>query len=173
MTVPFYKDVTLFEGEVKGSSGDKGVLSFLLHGKGVTVLDGTANPIHAVNAWMPVDLNTQEKAQLYLRFFTAAISGDGGNFRIVQDPAHLAWNVQADAQTKQTVVGQVTPLIVYPTDGQSWQAAGTVQYGKDLYRASFFVGSKGQVKMEGDTLVLSQLPISQDKYIEGVRYKVF
>lgn len=170
-TLPFYKDATLLEGEVEGESEQPGVLSFLLHRKGMTILDGTSNPIHRVNAWMPLDLSTQEKAQNYLQFFTAAISGEEGNFRIVQSPAQIEWDVQADESSKQSV--HVQALTVYPTDGLSWQATGTVQYGKNLYAANFMINSQGKVQMEDDTLMMAQLPISQNRYVEGVRYRGF
>lgn len=120
---------------------------------------------------MPLDLSTQEKAQNYLQFFTAAISGEEGNFRIVQSPAQIEWDVQADESSKQSV--HVQALTVYPTDGLSWQATGTVQYGKNLYAANFMIDSQGKVQMEDDTLMMAQLPISQNRYVEGVRYRGF
>ncbi|MBX3327838.1 MAG: hypothetical protein KF682_18245, partial [Nitrospira sp.] len=79
-----HQDVILFEGEARHSSGQVGVVSFLLHTKGITLLDGKADRIYALNVWNPAKIGTEEQAQTYLKLFTGSLTSEEGNFRILQ-----------------------------------------------------------------------------------------
>lgn len=167
-----HQDVVLFEGETQNPSGQVGVVSFLFHTKGITLLDGKADRIHGLNAWNPAMLRTKEQAQTYLKFFAGAFTSEEGNFRMLETIQDILWKVETDGTKHQELNGKVR-LLELRADGNSWKGTGVVQYGKDLFVSTFDLSANGQVKMVDDNPIGKNLPIAAVHYAGPLRYEMF
>ena len=138
LLLPFYDDVSLREAEISAPLGEPaGILAYLRHSKGVVLLDGTSAPIHAFNKSTVPILDTREKASAYLRFFTSAIQGDQGVFRLVDHASQLVWREAATLVDRQNLPGPMQPLVIEQVADGAWQAVSTLQYGDAISRRAF------------------------------------
>lgn len=167
-----HQDVVLFEGETKNASGQAGVISFLLHTKGITLLDGKADRLHALNAWNPVMIRTREQAQTYLKLFAGALTSEVGNFRILETYQEIVWKDETDRTKHQELNRKVKPLELRP-DGGAWRGTGVVQYGNHVFVSTFTLAANGKVKMADDDPIGKNLPIVSTRYAGPLRYETF
>lgn len=167
-----HEDAVLFEGETRDSSRQSGVVSFLLHKKGITLLDGKSDRLHALNAWSPVITRTKEQAETYLKLFVGSLIAEEGNFRILQTPEEIVWKDDTGKESHQEVVKKMKPLELQP-NGDSWKGTGVVQYGKHLFVSTFSLAPNGKVEMPDDDTIGENLPIAATRYAGSLRYERF
>lgn len=165
-----YQDVVLFEGETRDQSGQVGVMAFLLHTKGITLLDGNSEHIRRLNRVNPAVIQTQEQAKTYLKFFTGSITGEKGNFRIIETPQEVRWNNQKDSYHE--LVPKITPLDLAP-NGDTWKGTGVMQYGKQIFITILSLTVGGLVTMEDNQPIGKNLPIAATRYSGLLRHEEF
>jgi hypothetical protein len=173
----FYPGAKLCEGLVPAAgSGEASVFSFILLQDGtVTILDGTAAPVHELDENVPVALNTREQSESYLRFFAAAIFANGGNFRIVDGVDDPLWARDASESDKQRAAKYIRPLALNQLDDGRWKASATVQYGTALSSVVFYLDPNGEttkVEMSDDVTIVSNLPLRREAFNGPLRYEI-
>jgi hypothetical protein len=173
----FYPGAKLCEGLVPAAgSGEAGIFSFILLQDGtVTLLDGTAAPIHELDENVPVALDTRERSESYIRFFAAAIFANGGNFRIVDGVEDPLWARDASESDRQRAAKYIRPLALNQLDDGRWKANATVQYGTTLSSVVFYVDPTDdttKVEMTDDVTVASNLPLRREVFNGPLRYEI-
>jgi hypothetical protein len=173
----FYPGAKLCEGLVPAAgSGEASIFSFILLQDGtVTILDGTAAPIHELDENVPVALDTRERSESYIRFFAAAIFANGGNFRVVDGVEDPLWARDASESDKQRAAKYIRPLALNQLDDGRWKANATVQYGTALSSVVFYVDPTSdttKVAMTDDVTVASNLPLRREAFNGPLRYEI-
>lgn len=172
LSLSCHQDVVLFEGETRDQSGQAGVMAFLLHTKGVTLLDGSSDHIHRMNAINPPAIRTHAQVQTYLKLFTGAMTGEESNFRILETPQELVWKNETIKGSYHDLVRKITPLELRP-NGDTWTGTAVVQYGKYLFITTFVLTADGHVTMEDAHPIEEILPIAATRYTGLLRYDEF
>jgi hypothetical protein len=175
--LPFYPGAKLCEGLVPAAgSGEASIFSFILLPDGtVTLLDGTAPPVHHLDENVPVALDTREQVETYLRFFAAAIFANGGNFRIVDAVEDPLWARDASESDKQKAAKYIRPLALERLEDGRWKASATVQFGTALSSVIFYVdptGDTSKIEMADDVTVTSNLPLRREAFNGPLRYEI-
>lgn len=165
--LPFYRDVVLYEGQLDGSAG---LVTFLLHSGKVSVIDGKSDAILALNK-SQLSLDSDALAEAYLRFFSAAIQGSDGNFRIIDAANQLSWAGRATNADRAAVDAKLVPLSFTQRDDAGWEATATLGYANAVFKAEYRINRDGTVEMIQDMPLLTDLPIMPVKYGAGVRYE--
>lgn len=156
MLLPFYPGAELVEGLVPNT----GILTFIVLRDGdITLLNGTSPPIHELNAQVPILIDSQENAELYLKFFCFQVFGEEGDFRLIEVDNEIAWMKSVTPADKQRVIKKIKPLKLDKSGDELWKAEATVQYSDALFRAIFSIKKTGMVEMLEDTPLEVDLPI--------------
>jgi hypothetical protein len=177
LRLSFYPGAKLCEGLVPAvGSSDASIFSFIvLSDRTVKLLDGTVAPIHDLDADVPVMLNTKESAEAYLRFFSAAIFANGGNFRIIDASNDALWARDASEADKQKAEKYVRPLAVERLDDGRWKASATVQFGTALSSVVFYIDPNDdttKIKMSDDVTLASNLPLRREEFNGPLRHEI-
>ncbi|MGI8743887.1 MAG: hypothetical protein ACR2NN_15190 [Bryobacteraceae bacterium] len=180
LPVTFYPNAVLYEAEVRRGERESGIFDYVRSGRDVLVLDGTSNPIHDFNKKPVVDegvsrtllrLESLEQATQYVHFFTAAIGGESGTFRIIDSAADLPMPLTVPVSDRKNLDRVIMPLQVRQTGDGQWNAEATVRYGNSLrYAVLHLDGNPRQIpRMSADTSVGSEQPILTEHFVHGVR----
>lgn len=148
--LPFYETALLIR--VEDTRWLNGQYLYLIADKEeVHVLEGVSNPIHALNASVPIKL-TAENAAAYNRFFGFFVRGEEGPFYILTGrddpfwPHSLPDAVQLDLEAR--ILRCNTSLTPEPDGGYALDAV--VQYGQNFFQARYEIESSGRVSMMSD-----------------------
>ncbi len=98
---------------------------------------------------------------MYLKFFCAAITGEEGNFLIVEDESDIPWLSTATKEDKEITAGGITPLKISKTSDGAWAASGTVIYSEVLFSTDFEITSDGKVEMADDKPLVKDIPLKK------------
>ena len=170
----FYgQDTYLVEARACRDREVAGYLTFLVHPKGVTILEGSSLPIHELNKLAPLALNNTPEVYDYLRFFCSAIMGTEGAFTIIESPSRLCWLNNTDEEIKRHVEGMIQEFklieSVETAEGTGWEFNATVQYSHALFQSRFQVMSSGLVAMMEDQPVAAELDLYTEVFAAGLR----
>jgi tetratricopeptide (TPR) repeat protein len=166
----FYKDMVLYEAEISLSSGGRGVVSYLRYGTSTTILDGQPSTIYRVNKSSPPILDTVDQATGYLRFFIGAYADTfDGRLVIIDRTEDLNWLPNATETQRSSVQRMIRPLMVQENPDHSWGAVGTSQYLDGLYYMIFRVSRDGDLELNKNTSVASDLPIVTEDFSDNTR----
>jgi hypothetical protein len=177
LRVSFYPGAKLCEGLVPTvGSSDASIFSFIVLSDGtVKLLDGTVAPIHELDADVPVMLDSKESAESYLRFFSAAIFANGGDFRIVDAPSDPLWARDASDSDKQKAEKYIRPLAMERLSDGRWKASATVQFGTALSSVVFYIDPSDdttKIKMADDVTLASNLPLRREAFNGPLRHEI-
>lgn len=166
-----YDNVALIEGEIEIPGEQSGVLTFLSHDRGITLLNGWrgVEQIHQLNKWNPPQLHTAAQAVTYLKFVIGAMDPGDGNFRVLEEAQSLDWKTDEDRAAHADLVQAIRPLEIRKK-GDDWVGVAIIQYKADLYRAELALSPEGQPKMLDDQSLGSDLPIKVRRFAEWLRY---
>ncbi|HEY0955313.1 MAG TPA: hypothetical protein VGE36_11180 [Roseateles sp.] len=133
-------------------------LYYLSCEKSLMRLNGTAHPIHEVNAKAPIRL-TDLNALDYLRFFCFFVRSDEGPFFIpagVADPLLPAASIAVlsdDAKARLSLA-----KLMHIDEHGKFRCEATVYYGNALFNADFSVAPTGMIEMHSDSPICGDLP---------------
>lgn len=175
LLLPFYNDAMLYEVVTARGVEHAGSLHFIEHSQGLTFLSGTSPPIHELNANLKIDLRDKPTAQLYLEFFSGAVWGDEGPFRIIHTVGECLEVIPNEfhGELKEPLNKTVRALwdVAVDTDDEAmWRFCATVSYSNALFVAEFEVFENGMVEMKDDWPVASALPTNRFKFERGLRW---
>jgi|GEM_PF-3824762 len=144
--IPFYSGVSKGALLVEISpSGYTGAYYLVTEsGKpGWHMLNGTGTPIHDFNKKIGFRIRSAQDAIAYVKFFSSAVAGDGGVFRIVDPKSNEKWvTPRLRSKARSATVNY---------DG-TWKVKGSVLYDGDLFDTTFSVSADGNVEMLEDIL---------------------
>ena len=170
LDVDFYEGAALYELEVGLPTGGVGALEYLRHQDVVTMINGQASQIYELNTRMPVRLDTVQRAAAFLRFFTAAVQGPNGIFRVIDDVDDLRWTPAAPRERRQEVAQRIEQWRLEPSTSGGWLAVGPVAYNQGLLRVSFELMTNGRVDLNGQQELAASLPVWLERFdASGVR----
>lgn len=167
----FRRDILLIECLTARVSADGGgaTLLFALGPEFVTLFDGTAPVVHALNAEAPPQLGERDELEAYLHFFGHVVCGEAGAFQILESadalPPHRASPVLTRLIEKS--VEPLFPLARHDDGCQDVEAV--VLYGATLFKVIFRVAPDGKVEMLEDDPMATDLPIGAFHILGGQR----
>jgi tetratricopeptide (TPR) repeat protein len=165
----FYDDVALYEAEVTLENGNHGVFAYLQHAKKTIPLDGTLDPVHAMNRESQLKLDDPVRATEYMRFWMGLDPVEGGRLNLIDSPGDVNWLPDATDKQRTDTARVIKPLTVEPISDHGWQAIATVQYYGYLRKASIHLSRFGEVEFEGENRVTDRLPIYIEVFENGFR----
>lgn len=161
LILPFYPGTELVEGLVPNA----GILTFILHRSGtITLLNGTSQPIHELNAQIPLLLDNTEKVEDYLKFFCFQVFGEEGDFRLIESRDEVLWMKGATLAEKQRIGKNIKLLEIEKSGDQSWGAKATVQYSDALFHVKFSIKKSGMIEMLDDTPLEADLAVRGESF---------
>lgn len=171
LSLACYNNVALIKAEIQETGEQPGVLTFLLHEQGGTLLNGRrgVEQIRLLNKWNRPQLHTPEQAAAHLNFVIGAMDPGDGNFRILEEAHSIDWKTDADRTAYPDLEQMIRPLEIRK-NGDGWIGVAIIQYRADLYRAELALSPDGQPKMLDDQSLGSNLPIKVRRFFEWRRY---
>lgn len=166
-----YDNVALIEAEIRKAGDQPGVLTFLLHDQGISMLNGRqgVERIRRLNIWNRPQLHTPEQAASYLRFVIGAMDPGDGNFRVVEEANSIDWKTDTDRAAHADLEQAIRPATM-TKKGHNWIGEAIIQYKADLYLAELSLSPNGQPNMLDDQPLGSDLPIKVRRFSEWIRY---
>lgn len=178
LKLPFYPDAWLCEGCCTDKEGFAGFLTWIDTANTVVHLTGTSPPIHQLNASIPLQLEDQGTAKLYLEFFCAAVHGEAGAFRIVRSPKDLHYAKLPDPPLSDDVSTRIKPCSIKKVEKPKsetkgprtiWTADCTIQYANALFSAEMEIKESGMVEMLDDEVIVDDQPFLLEIFHSGMR----
>ena len=160
-----YPEFRLVEALVTDAeTNEPRIASLLIGADRAILLNGTATPIHHLNATGALDLSTPAQAKSYLRLFCAAVCGDGGAFRILDRLERALFTEPPTAAQRDDLTEQIRPLTLTAETDDHFAFSATVHYSHALFSIDFKVMRTGPVEMVDDTPIASDLPLYRDGF---------
>ena len=171
MRPSFYSDVTFVEVQTCGSNSSRGIIFCALRlNEQVVVFDGKASHVHGINAEGCMrHMNKPDVVLDYLMYFTHAVWGEGGPFRIVRGIGEIPLAHSLSPELEATVRQNVIERLVVTPDLQNWRVDAAVQYSNALSRATFEIDRKGAVEMLADEPLVTGLPVRTLTMVDSMR----
>lgn len=130
-------------------------LTYLGNGEEFITLDGTANPIYAVNEKDPIRLN-EMNVVAYLDFFFGNVQGSEGDVFIIKDPKRLPFLASLTKDQRDSVLSGFKPLQVSQNAAANiFRVSGTLYYGGGLISSTINVASDGKLSFQDQSLLLN------------------
>lgn len=166
-----YDNVALIEGEIVIPGQQPGVLTFLSHARGMTMLNGQrgVEQIRQLNKWNPPQLHTPEQAATYLKFMVGTADPGDGNVRVLEDAHSVDWKTDADRAAYADLEQVIHPLEMSKKD-DSWIGTAIIQHHADLYRIELSLSQNGQPTLLDGQSLGTNLPIKMRRFFEWLRY---
>lgn len=166
---PFTAGVEVYEVLLNlGRTAGSAIIA--LHKDIVISFDGTAPPIHGMNAVLPPSLNDSESVGAYLRFFCACVCGEEGDFSVIDSLADLIPMPDRDPGALKGLAEQIQPLRVERDEKDGgFLCFATVKYSHALFHSQFKVFQSGMIEMRDDTPFAQDLPLLRTGFRLGLR----
>ena len=166
----FYQGASLYEVDIHAKNGARGVIALVQNGKDPTVVNGKSDRLSNLNRTSGLELNTQDQATAYLRFWVGSIADPNqGRFKLIDRIEDIDWAPDATVEDRASVADKIRPLLVEAGPNGDWQAIGCIDLGGGLYDASFSVSRAGNVQMSTDRTIKENLPVMVEEFKDEVR----
>ena len=164
LRVPFYRGWFAIEAQSRHSTEADGVVRILLGMQGHIPLDGTSPPIHDHNIRHLAIADDPLLVDDYLRFFTYAVRGDRGPFRIVERVEDFEPFEEIDPATIERLTETLTPLVRMDDDDGCQIREACVVYDGHLFKARFRIQPSGMIEMLDDDPLMSDVVAGSARY---------
>ena len=138
---------------------------FVIHKKGVVVaLNGSNEPLYALNERAPIVLNDANIAE-YVRFFFANVRGRHGRFLITESVDDIQWREEPPPAARKAIGKILVPLTVTArgADG-GYRLSGCMMFKDSLFKANVAVRRDGVVSLEDEELLIEDMPVLDDVF---------
>ncbi len=126
-------------------------------------LDGTANPIYAINAEAPIKL-TNDNVVEYLDFFFSNVKGSDGDIYLIEDPKKMPALDSLDINQQKNITDNHIPLTILNDEASNdFIVSGTVYYGGCLISATIQVTSDGLINFKDREMLLRGIPFPNNE----------
>lgn len=169
-SLPFYSNYKLYR-LVNYATMPTFSMMYLSNDDEFISIDGTANPIYAVNEKDPIRLNEMNVIP-YLDFFFSNVQGSEGDIFLIKDPRKMPFLESLSENQQQSVINSFKPLKVSAdADGAGYKVHGTIYYGGGLISSTIQVTADGKLAFHDQNLLLTGIhfpysPYSQN-WLEG------
>ncbi|HET9983622.1 MAG TPA: ankyrin repeat domain-containing protein [Longimicrobiales bacterium] len=172
--LPFYPDGVLYEARAWRDDELAGYITFIQHRGGTAWLDGTVEPIRALNAALPPRLDDGAEALEYLRFFCAAVHGPRGSAAPLESVDRLVWPAGTPEEERRRAAAVVRPLTlagssVDPDGRPEWRATGAIRRGGEVLQAELRIGADGRVEILDTDGPIGRIGAHLEVFHEGFR----
>lgn len=158
--LPFYQDAELVRA-TSFSARPNVTKSYVCTQSDVFALDGSKEAIEEVNAKETLDLNDGTIIP-YVTFFLNSLATPDGKFKLINTVSDIPFETAIDAET----VRNLSILIkkpVFEKKGEGFSIEASILYAATLYQATISVSKDGNVDINDEQPVYSDLPISLRK----------
>ncbi len=162
--LPFYNNYKLYR-LVNYATMPTFSMLYLSNGEEFISIDGTANPIYAVNGKDPVSVMTDTVIP-YLDFFFSNVQGSEGDIFLIKDPRKMPFLDSLSDNQQQSVISSFKPLQVL-ADGENpgaFRVQGTLYYGGGLIAATIQVMPNGRLSFVEQNLLLTGIHFPYSPY---------
>lgn len=163
--LPFYKDHSLVEVTDHDSNPPR-VVTIVLKKSDSTIhiLNGTNEPIYALNDEVPIFLD-EESAKLYARFFFHYVRGRHGSFQIVENTDEMNWREEPAPNARKALGKMISPLtLVDDLGGEGFTFRASIIFKDSLFEASLNVSRDGLVNISDQELIVEDIPVADDSF---------
>lgn len=162
-TLPFYTHYRLYR-LINYATMPTFSMPYLSNGEEFIAIDGTANPIYAVNAKDPVRLNEMNVIP-YLDFFFSNVQGSEGDVFLIKNPRKMPFMDSLSENQQQSVISTFKPLhIANDVTAGLYKVSGTIYYGGGLISATIAVDHSGKITFQDQNLLLSGIYFPYSPY---------
>lgn len=168
--LPFYNSYKLYR-LVNYATMPTFSMMYLSNGDEFITIDGTANPIYAVNEKDPIRVNEMNVIP-YLDFFFSNVQGSEGDVFLIKDPRKMPFLESLSDNQQQSVISSFKPLkVASEIAANQFKVSGTIYYGGGLLSATIAVSADGKLAFQDQNLLLTGIhfpysPYSQN-WLEG------
>lgn len=163
--LPFYTKFKLYR-LVNYATMPTFSMTYLSNGIDFIPLDGTANPIYAINDRDNIRLNEMNVVP-YLDFFFTNVQGSEGDVYLIKDPKKMHFLDSMTSKQREAVENSFRPLSVQQ-DGAAnlYRIKGTLYYGGSLIASIIQVFPDGQLAFQEQSLLLSGIHFPYNPYAQ-------
>lgn len=162
-SLPFYNNYKLYR-LINFATMPTFSMQYLSDGREFVSIDGTANPIYAINEKDNIRLNEMNVIP-YLDFFFTNVHGAEGDIFLIKDPKKMPFLDSLTDGQKKSVVDSFKPLKVsYDSAFQVHKVSGTLYYGGGLIAATIAIASDGKLSFVEQNLLLTGIHFPYSPY---------
>ncbi|MDE1150984.1 MAG: hypothetical protein PW788_00465 [Micavibrio sp.] len=142
-------------------------MMYLSNGDEFISVDGTANPIYAVNEKDGIRLNEMNVIP-YLDFFFSNVQGSEGDVFLIKDPRKMPFIDSLSEGQQKSVIDSFKPLKVsYDATQHVHLVSGTIYYGGGLISATILVTPEGKLAFHEQNLLLTGIHFPYSPYSQS------
>jgi ankyrin repeat protein len=131
------------------------------------VLDGKSTPLHRASCHVPVTMDTEDDAALFLRLFCGYLTGDDGTFVTVDSFEALSMPDERARLAWRAIEPHMTPVCCTHHDAEGFYFDATVLYATRLFKTKLRVSHSGDVEMISDEMIVSHpLPVALSQWTD-------
>ncbi len=164
--LPFYSTYRLYR-LINYATMPTFSMMYLSNGQDFVTVDGTANPIYAINARDPIRL-TMDRVIPYLDFFFSNVQGSEGDIFLIKDPQTMPFLASLSEAQKQTLISNFRPLDIIPDiDKGIFRVSGTLYYGGGLIASTIAAMTDGRLSFESQQLLMTGIHFPYSPYSQS------
>lgn len=130
----------------------------------VVALDGSNEPLYALNEKAPILLNDDTVAP-YVRFFFTQVRGRHGRFLITETVDDIKWREEPPPAARKAVGKIVMPLTLTGRDADGvYRLSACMIFKESLFKAQIAVRPDGIVSIENEELLVEDMPVMDDMF---------
>ena len=164
-SLPFYNGYFLYEVSDFESEPTR-VISFIAkEGEpDLFVLDGTNEPLYALNKAVPIFLNT-EVAPIYARFFFYYVRGRFGRFNIIDNVDEINWREEPSPAGRKALSKMINPMVLDNEDkAGTYHLRASIIFKDSLFASDVSVEENGTVSLNNQEMLVEDIPVLDDSF---------
>lgn len=141
------------------------IRKFVLYKPGhVVVLNWTNEPLYALNAKAPIQLDETTVSD-YVRFFFTYIRGRHGRFIITESAEDVMWREEPPPAARKAISKMLEPLHITTRDGQGgFKLSARMMFKDSLFKTTVNVLADGTVNLSDEELLIEDMPVLDDTF---------
>lgn len=164
--------------EAQGYDPEPGILGFIIHEMGITLLDGTSPPIHQLNKKLGLKPNNIDAVSDYFLLFMNWVHGEEGRFQpIIKGAAYEHRIISDNDKLKVNKFVKNELIMVHNNEFQNeylsqhkgkmrYGAIMNVLYGQRVFECPIVMVDEGMLEMVADEALLEGINLHTEK-IDG------
>lgn len=130
----------------------------------VTILNWTNEPIHKLNAAVPISLDDNNMMD-YVRFFFTYVRGKHGRFIVIDSVDDIEWREEPAPAGRKALGKMIEPMHVTKreSDGTTIFAVCIV-FRDSLFTAEAHVKPDGMIVLQNEELLVEDIPVADDLF---------
>ncbi len=136
---------------------------FIIYKPGdVVVLNGTNEPVYALNEKAPLLLD-ENTAVDYVQFFFSYVKGKHGRFIITETVDDIQWKEEPPPAARKAIGKMIESVLVTKIDDDgSYHLVASMMFKDSLFKTSVIVSPSGLVNLSDEELLVEDMPVLDD-----------